>query len=329
MRKFIGYLTILMFSFALIHPVQAKNIKKVAQTGFQFLSVDMGARPAAMGGAFIMAGNGADAMFYNPAGMNGMDTKFDVFATRTNWIANIGLSAAAVALNMGNWGNFGLNVISADYGQSIGTRVSDNTAGFVETGDLKIGAYAVGLSYSRALSTQFVVGGQVKYAHEQLGENLMPGGDTVTNQTGGVAFDFGTIYYPGFKSFRFGMSIRNFSPQVKYQEETFEMPLTFRIGVAMDVLDLIGGVPNNSFLISIDALHPRSYTERLQVGGEYWFRDLIALRGGYKMNYDEEGLNLGFGLKYDIGGVNLRVDYSYSQLGTFNNVNRFTVGGAF
>ncbi len=189
-------------------------------------------------------------------------------------------------MNMGNWGTFGLSIISADYGESIGTRVADNPQGFIETGDLKMGAYAVGLSYSRALSTQFLIGGQAKYAHENLGENLMPGGETVTNEVGGFAFDFGTIYYPGFRSFRFGMSVRNFSPQYRYQEETFELPLTFRIGAAMDVLDLVGGIPNSSLLISVDALHPRSYTERIHVGGEYWFRDLLALRGGYKFNYD-------------------------------------------
>lgn len=157
----------------------------------------------------------------------------------------------------------------------------------------------------------------------------MPNDETVSNEAGGFAFDFGTIYYPGFRSFRFGMSVRNFSPQLKYQEETFELPLTFRIGAAMDVLDLVGGIPNNSLLISVDALHPRSYTERIHVGGEYWFRDLLALRGGYKFNYDEEGLSLGFGLKYPIAGINLRVDYAYTDFGVFTNVNRITIGSTF
>ncbi len=125
------------------------------------------------------------------------------------------------------------------------------------------------------------------------------------------------------------MSVRNFSPQIKFQEEAFELPLTFRIGVAMDLFDFVGGLSNQSLVLGIDALHPRDYSERIHVGAEYMYSDLIALRAGYKFNYDEEGLNLGFGLKYGIGGVNVKFDYSYTSFGIFDGVNRFTIGGTF
>lgn len=312
-----------------VNPAQAV-IKKVAQTGLQFLKIDMSARAAAMGGAFTMPGRGASAVMYNPAGLAEMNSNFDFFITRTNWISETSLNGGALAKNLGNWGNIGIDYISMDYGELIGTQVASNSKGFVETGNVNVGAYAVGLGYARQFTDKYFLGAHIKYASQHLGSNVLkPGEDAKKNQVSGIAYDIGTIFYPGFKSFRLGMSVRDFSPQLKYEETPFQLPLTFRIGVAMDVLDLLGNIPNNSLLISIDALHPRDYTERVHIGGEYTFSNILALRAGYKTNYDEEGLSLGFGLNWEIAGINLKIDYAYTDFGVFQNVNRFSIGGSF
>jgi hypothetical protein len=222
----------------------------------------------------------------------------------------------------------GLSGIFADYGTIEGTRVASNDQGYEETGNVNVGAYSVGLSYARNLSTKFSVGGQIKYVAQHLGSNLMPGGSTTDNKVSGLAYDFGTIFYPGFKSFRFGMNIRNFSGEFKYQQEGFQLPLTFTIGVAMDVLDLFGQ-HKNSLLVAVDAVHPRDYTERLNIGGEYCFMNMVSLRAGYKYNYDEEGLTLGAGLKYKLSSVQAHLDYAYAAGNVFNAVNRFSLGFSF
>ncbi|HKJ69014.1 MAG TPA: PorV/PorQ family protein [bacterium] len=254
----------------------------------------------------------------------------DLFVTRTEWISEMALNGGAVAKKLGNLGVIGVDYVSIDYGQLIGTQVASNTKGYIETGDVDVGAFAVGFGYARQFTDKYHLGAHIKYASQHLGSNILrPDGEEIENRVSGVAYDIGTIFYPGFKSFRLGMSIRDFSPQFKYEETAFQLPLTFRIGFAMNVLDLVGGIPNNSLLISVDALHPRDYTERVHVGGEYSFGNLIALRAGYKTNYDEEGLSLGFGVNYEIAGIALRIDYAYTDFGVFNSVNRFTVGGSF
>jgi len=96
----------------------------------------------------------------------------------------------------------------------------------------------------------------------------------------------------------------------------------------MNILDMFGDF-RNPLNLAIDAIHPRDYTERIHIGGEYWYNDMIAIRSGYKFNYDEEGLTAGVGFKYNISGVNLKVDYSYSDFGRFNAVSRFSFGLAF
>ena len=311
----------------LLIPFQSFAVmKKVGQTGLQFLKVGVGARAAAMGEAFTMVGNDANAIFYNPAGIAKMHSHFDILGNKTNWIADISYNAFGLVMNAGNLGNFGISVISSDYGNVIGTQVAATDKGFEETGLLDGGSFAAGLSYARELTDKFTVGGQIKYTAQHLGENLLEeGGEVIENEVSGLAYDFGTIFYPGFKSFRLGMTIRNFSPQYKYQETSFQLPLTFYLGFAMDILDFFGEYPDNSFVVDIDAIHPRDYTERLHVGGEFWYKDMLALRGGYKFNYDEEGITLGVGI--NAGGIKL--DYAYSEFGVFDVVNRVTIGLSF
>lgn len=329
MKRSALFLIIILLSVFFVMPAHA-TIKKVAQTGLQFLKIDVGARAAAMGGTFLMVGDDANAMFYNPAGIAKMSANLDFFTGRTQWIADINYNAAGLVKNFGKWGNVGVSFISSDYGDIIGTRVAATDKGFEETGNVDVIAGAVGLAYARQLTSKFTLGGQIKYAYEHLGDNLLSTGETVENKVSGLAYDFGTIFYPGFKSLRVGMSIRNFSPQFKYEEEAFELPLIFRIGAAMDIFDLLSSGPaNSSFLLAVDALHPRDYTERIHIGGEFLYADMVALRAGYKINYDEEDFSLGVGIKYNIGGIGLKVDYAYTNLGIFDAVNRFSVGFSF
>lgn len=326
MKKFILIILLCLLIGAI--PAHAV-IKKVAQTGLQFMKVDVGTRAAALGGSYTVIGNDASAMFYNPAGIGKMDKKAEVFVTQTQWIADITYNAGAVAFNAGNLGIFGLSFITADYGEILGTRVAATEKGFEDTGTLDVGAYAIGLTYARQITDKFIVGGQIKYCYQQLGENRMNTAGTVSkNEVNGLAYDFGTIFYPGFKSMRFGMSIRNFSQQFKYRQEGFQLPLTFTLGVAMDVMDFVGE-HENPLVVSIDASHPRDYTERILIGAEYTLFNMLSLRGGYKMNFDEEGLTGGVGFKTELSGIRLDLGYSYSDFGVFDMVNRISVGVAF
>lgn len=327
MKKLTSLLTVVILSIVVVMPADSQDtVTKVAQTGFQFLKIDVGARAAAMGGAYMMVGQDASAMFYNPAGIAKIQNSFDVFASRTEWIADINYHAAGLVKNLGNWGHVGISFITADYGDVLGTRVAATEKGFEDTGNLDVGAFAVGVTYARAFTNLLTIGGQIRFTGQQLGESLLSNGETVKNDVDGLAYDLGTMFYPGFRSFRLGISVRNFSTDFKHQQESFQLPLTFTIGVAMDVLQLMKeGEHNNSLLLSVEGVHPRDFSERIHIGVEYLFADLIALRGGYKFNYDEEGVSAGVGLNYS----GFRFDYAYSDLGLFDSVNRFAVGFSF
>lgn len=302
---------------------------KLAQAGFQFLKMDMATRAAGMGGSYITVNNDASAMFYNPAGLAYMEPKLDLFISHTQWIADIAYLGGGVAVNLGNWGTVGASWMTADYGEIIGTIRSDYGIGYVETGQLDVGAYSFGLSYAKSLTDKFSIGGQIKYCHQSLGQTTMdPSGTIHTNSLSTLAYDFGTIYYPGFKSFRFGMVIRNFAPELSYEIEKFELPITFTIGASMDVLDLFGQ-HENSIVMSVDAVHPRDYTERLNIGTEYTLMKTFSLRAGYKFNYDNEGLTAGFGFKQKLANCTLDFGYAYQPMTYFNAVHRLSFGFSY
>lgn len=329
MKKFIILISLLIFVFSF----NADAATKVAQTGCGFLDVAAGARAAGMGEAFTVIGQDATALFYNPAGMGKIDANFDLSIGATQWIADIQYLYLAGAYNAGVWGNFGLSLIYPDYGDDIyGTRVIEGGAGYEDTGLLDVSAFCVGVAYAREFTDKFTVGGQVKYVAQHLGANdfaIESGEDTSSvsreNEISTPSFDFGLLFYPGFKSFAFGMSVRNFSPRVTYERIGFELPLTFALGVSMDILDLFGEYPDYSFNLAMEGLHPRDWDEQYHIGGEFSYKNMLFLRAGYKFNYYAEGVNAGIGIS--LAGV--KIDYAYSKHELYDMINRVSAGFTF
>ncbi|HKJ68693.1 MAG TPA: PorV/PorQ family protein [bacterium] len=319
---------------------------KYAQAGMPFLKLDVSPRNAAMGGAQIgVVGNPLD-MFANPAGLATIEG-FEVASSVTNWIVDTRLYGTGAAYNAGNLGVFGVGLIWMDYGTiertvpvtGAGADPELRNKGYISDGTFSVQEYALGLSYARNISSQFAIGGQVKYALQNLGDVVIYdefADETIdrTNEVSNIVLDFGTIYYTGFKDLRFGMSFRNFSDQSDYFDQRFELPLNFTFGLAMDVLTLFSGegglAGSNNLTVAFDWVHPRDYAERQHLGLEYVFNDMLFLRGGYRFNYDEQGLTAGLGVNFEVSNIGLNVNYSYDDFGKyFNAVNRIAFGVAF
>ncbi|MEA2078095.1 MAG: PorV/PorQ family protein [Candidatus Marinimicrobia bacterium] len=318
-------LVLIAFSFGL-----AKD-QKLAQTGMQFLSVATDGRGAAMGQAMTAIEAYSMAFFYNPASAAKMTKTMDLTASQNNWIAGIKHNAFSVAFNPSNgrFGVFGITARNIDYGDVDATIVAENDLGYIDLGVMNPTALSVSVGYARSLTDKFAVGGNVGYVVQQLGQSVVPYGDslqTKSNVAGGITVDFGTLYYTGWKSLAFGMSVRNFSGEIKYEDEGFQLPLTFSMGLSMDVLDLLPEKPQGQSLkLSVDALHYRSHPEQLNIGLEYGFANLVFARAGYRTSEDIQALSFGIGL--NIKGI--VVDYAYTPTVDFVDVQRFTIGFAF
>jgi hypothetical protein len=314
-----------------VQGAEGKGMKKVAQAGMKWLAVPLGGRPSSLGGAYTAMPGDLSSIFWNPSGTAFLEGS-NVFLCRVGWIADIDINAAAFAYGLNRWGVVGLSFVAVDWGTLYGTRRAGTPEGFIETGEFSPENWAVGLSYALRVSDRFAFGGHIKYVHEELGSNLEGRFDAPKEYTAAMnvpAFDFGTIYYTGFRDLRLAMSLQNFSQERKYRAEHFALPLTFRFGLAMDVSKLVLDAPNHNLTVSVDALHPRDYSERLLFGLEYGFNHLIFLRAGYKTNYDEEDVSFGAGFNYNFGGVELKLDYGYIRFVHFDAVQVFSFSFKF
>jgi hypothetical protein len=319
----------------------AQDNVKLAQSGFQFLSVVSDARAAAMGEAMTSLQVGSSALFFNPAGMAEMNGIVDVTASINQWIADIRHNSVSLAVNPfdGDYGVLGFSLQYVDYGDFYGTRVNPaSSLGYDDTGIFTLNALAVGVGYAKQLTDRFSIGGQIRLVHQDLGESMTAvniqtiyaGTDSayrisdtaqVSSELNPLVFDFGTQFRTGLKSLVFGMSVRNFSAEYKYAEEGIQAPLVFTLGVSMNVMDLVDELPfDQSLFVSVDASHHRDHPEQVKVGLDYKVLNIISLRGGYISSNDESGFSFGVG----ISQLGFAFDYAYTPFGVFDKVQRFT-----
>ena len=328
-RLSLNLLVLMGIAAQLSFAVGDETPQKLAQTGFNFLSNSSDARSSGMGDAVNAVFGFSGALSHNPASMAEMPTFLNASFNMNQWIADINYMSASVILSpaSGDYGNIGFSLQTVDYGDVEHTIVDgSNPNGYTDLGIINPSALAVGVGYSIMLSKQFGVGGQIKYAHQDLGESLLM--DDVGNvstkayKANAIAYDFGTIYRVGIKSLAFGMSVTNFSTEVKYELEGFQLPLLFAIGVSANLFDFVdvGSSVEQEFLMTVDWTHPRSHPEQIKIGGEYKFMKMLSLRAGYVGGNDENDVTYGVG----ISSFGAEFAYSYTPFGVFKNVQRIT-----
>ena len=324
---------ILLLAVAILTPAPAGAQQKLAQTGMKFLNVEPDPRAAALGGAFTAVEGSAASAFFNPAGTARLNSFGQVFFGYTEWIADIKHIFGSVSLSpeRGDYGVVTLSIQAVDYGELDQTVFYNNNQGYLDLGTFRPRGLMLGLGYSRALSEKFSIGGTVKYVSQNLGSALASLNSANTTyqrdyfSTDVMAFDFGMLYKTGFKSLTLGMCVRNFSKEARYVTEGFQLPLAFRIGIAMDVLDLASVDKNiHSLTLIVDAEHPRDFPEQIKVGGEYLFMKTVAIRAGYVSPADEHGFSFGVGLRQAVDQLGLGFDYAYTPFGVFGGVQRFS-----
>ena len=164
-NKIVNIIAVFLVGCFFTTSLNAQENKKLAQTGFQFLSVTSDARGAAMAYALTSLQVGSSALFFNPAGMAEMNTLVDVSASTNKWIADITHTTFAAAFNPfdGKYGVIGLSAQFVDYGEFYGTVVNlASPQGYDDTGIFKLSSLALGLGYAKQISDRFSIGGQIK-----------------------------------------------------------------------------------------------------------------------------------------------------------------------
>ena len=75
----------------------------------------------------------------------------------------------------------------------------------------------------------------------------------------------------------------------------YDLPMMFRVGAAYDV----DFSPKARVTLATELRHPNDNVEQGAVGAEFGYAEQFFLRGGYKFQYEEEGLTLGRRSQHD------------------------------
>ncbi len=329
--------TLIIFLFFSLSALFGGDLARLGTTSGAQLLIPVGAHSIGLGGASLGSIHGAEAIYWNPAGISYGDHS-EVLFNNMNYIANIDVSYLALVYNGGNIGSFGLHIKSLDFGD-----IQETTEEFPDgTGNTFSPSFIVaGFSYGRLLTDHINIGVTAKFISESVME------------TSGTAFAFDMgVQYRFKNNIRLGVVMKNVGGKMQYDgrnlERTFNIP-----GTSLQTEDgFFRGVPlksdipstfsfgisyvanineDNSLLFTSAFTNQNDASDELFGGLEYGFKDFFYVRGGY--NYEAQsndnqifGGAFGAGLRYPLGDFVFQFDYAFRQLTDyFSNNNIFTV----
>jgi hypothetical protein len=303
----------------------AQQFGQVGTSGAQLLKINLDPRVSALGNAAASVVNNASAVYTNIAGI-GYVQNADVAFSYAPWFADINLMSAAAAYNVNDIGVFSLQLTGFSTDEEITTVEQENGTG--ERYPIK--NLVIGAGFSRYVMENLIVGVQAKYYSE-----------TYYNSTGSaVAFDIGTSYALGLSNARIALVLQNFGPNVRplsgtytdYSESSLQkefndspLPVTFRASFSIEPFEGDG----YKVRLAADIVHPNDNLEHYNLGAEVLLYEVLALRGGLKMNYDDEQFAAGVGINAGkLLGQQLRIDYSFEKFKTLPSISKFSLGFA-
>ncbi|MFQ6605979.1 MAG: PorV/PorQ family protein [Fidelibacterota bacterium] len=314
-------------------------VTKVGTASENWLKLETGTRAIGMGGAYVAFGTGVSSVPYNPAGVgyvNGME----LYVSRTNYLAGITHNVISFGTRLSGSNFLGFHLFYLDSGPMDVT-----TEAYADgTGEkFSMRSFSFRTTYARRMTDRLKLGITLNVIHNTI----------YTVRTRGVAVDIGSNFDTGLYGFILGMSVTNFGPEVQYHgegltevvpdtidpdgqllkvTESFPLPLSFRIGIANDLVgkeSVFVKSDVHRLSVALDGINPIDYVMYGSMGLEYSYREFAFIRWGTHLNHDTMGMSAGAGVTVDLGGWALTVDYAFVGNATIEPTHQFGLNFQF
>ena len=331
-KRFIVWLVFLLSVVSLTS--FAGNTERIGTAGATELLIPVGARSVALVGQGMIFDQGAEAMFWNPAGLGRMDRGVEALVSQmSEFNGEVNITAIGIGISAGDMGTLGFSLKSLSFGDIPVTTVNqiDGTGETYSPTDMM-----VGVTYAKGLTDRVAVGITATLVSEKI----------QSSSATGIAFNIGVQYRNlGVEGLDLGVVVKNIGPSMtysgssqlvtaldqnslqplpslfQYQAAPFDLPSSMEVGIGYtkkldDKNSIMGGgtFRNNNY-----------QDDEYLLGAEYSFDNLLFLRGGYdfspQTNNDVTGAkgypfdySLGAGVHTDVGGVDLAFDYAFQHM---------------
>lgn len=304
------FLLIITFILAAI-PAAAQNTdihENAGTRAMTFLKIGIGAKAMGMGESHVAATDDLYASYWNPAGLARLQQP-QLALMHNEWFAGINHEFVGFALPVGDIGTVGASANFLSFGELQGRDRDGNETTIFRPYDL-----AVIVSYARNITTALAFGTNAKFLREQIADESGTG----------IAFDFGGLYTFSELPLSLGFNAQHVGPRVRFIEEAFGLPFTFRFGAAYRPW-------GDAFMITADVVRPSDNDITTGVGAAYTIANILQLRTGYKYKLGgndlggTSGLTGGFGLTLR----RFQIDYALVPFGVLGLTHRFSLVANF
>lgn len=284
-------------------------------TAATFLKFSQSSRQSAMAGAYSAVGDDSGVIFSNPAGMVKAN-KTQISMGFTSYIQDTKLGLLSYILKKDN-SSFGFAVSAFNVDGIEKRGLIDQTGVAAAEGTFEANDVAVFLSYAK------------KDVFKNLMDNLSAGvnfkiirSEIYHSNAVAVAADIGFLYEYD-KNINFAFVISNLGTEMKYEDEGDKLPLSIKAGAGYRYNNLNLSAEIEEYLYD-EIFYP-------SFGLEYFLKNSLALRLGYRFNYDTSNLGneVGFSAGFGIITKDVSFNYAYVPFGELGDINKFELGIKF
>jgi outer membrane protein OmpA-like peptidoglycan-associated protein len=283
-------------------------------TSDNFLNIGVGARPAAMGNAYLALADDANAIQWNPAGLARLDYP-EVTFMHLAYFADINYEYLGVGVPWHGQGlGFGLTWLNVPpFNSTLDPNAEQGSAS----------SYSLALGYAVNLSPRLQVGVTVRSLLENLASTSSIGG----------SLDAGATFTPWGRNLALAVVAQNLGVDSGFAGVSDPLPIDLRFGAAYSVFD-----SSNVRFLNLVLDLGKSLDDKFlyNAGAEWWLFHTLALRAGYMMSEGGQDFSnsdpnapanftAGLGFRFNA----LQLDYAFVPYGELGVTNRLSASWKF
>lgn len=256
-----------------------------------------GARSQSLGGAFVSIADDASTVFYNPAGLAGLNYQ-ELTLMHTDLFEGTNYNFISWVYPDFKFGGIGLSYFR------IGTDDIIKRDNYLNTGQFDYSVYQFMLSYGKYIYKDFSIGINYKMVHQAL--------DNLSDNSYGFDFAIKSDFSQYIST---GIIIRDIiPPKLELGETTESTPITVSMGLGLNNYPL-SDLTGLTAAFELEKIENRDF--KTHFGVELIYDNHYSLRSGY----DKDNFTFGAGLKYD----RLKIDYAFKVHDYLEDSHRFSL----